>query len=167
MDLERTLLLGYGNQDRGDDGVAWHILGMLAKKLKQPILQYPGEIFHPKSDYPDLMFTLQLTPELSETLAKYDRICFIDAHTGAIPEKVQIINIEASFQTTPFTHHLTPHICLCLAENLFNKKPSAVLVSVRGYDFDFKPSLSNQTAILAEEAFQIIWDWLHSRNPLA
>jgi len=31
--FKRTLILGYGNPDRQDDGVAVHILEMLAKRL--------------------------------------------------------------------------------------------------------------------------------------
>ena len=34
--MKKILLLGYGNPDREDDGVAWHILRALAVKMGLP-----------------------------------------------------------------------------------------------------------------------------------
>ena len=37
----------------------------------------------------------ELTPELAETIAQYERVCFVDAHTGAVPHDVNVSAIAA------------------------------------------------------------------------
>ena len=76
-----TLFIGYGNPDRQDDGVAWHILAGIANQLgleTSPSWEDPL----PSSPEAEFAFYLQLTPELAEDLTSYDRVCFVDAHTG-------------------------------------------------------------------------------------
>ena len=65
---QRTLLC-YGNPDRQDEGVAFNIMVGLARELGY-ILPDPSENDgQPCGRSPDLMFVLQLSPELAETLA--------------------------------------------------------------------------------------------------
>ena len=52
--------------------------------------------------------------------------------------------------------------CLTLAGALYGQTPQGLVVSVRGYQFGFKNSLSPATATLAEEAFRRIVAWLDS-----
>jgi hydrogenase maturation protease len=155
------LILGYGNPDREDDGAAWHILVGLAQRLGRPAPDSYAEGFDESGLEPELIFTLQLTPELAETLAGYDRVCLIDAHTGAVPEDVHVENIAARFQSSPLTHHMTPQTLISLVETLYQRRPEAILVSVRGYQFEFVPRLSDRTAALAKQAEDKIWEWLH------
>ncbi len=155
-----TLIIGYGNFDREDDGVAWHILAALAGRLGYEVPQAPEEGMEPQGSEVDFLFRLQLTPEIAETVSAYDRACFVDAHTGAVPDDLHVERLEAQFQASPFTHHMTPETCLSIAETLYGKRPEAILVSVRGYQFGFERSLSSQTANLAGQAVEEIWKWL-------
>ena len=158
--MKKTLIIGYGNFDREDDGVSWHILTSLVKKLGRPVPNDPNEEFENTGESPDFLFTLQLMPELSELFAGYERVCFVDAHTGNIKNDLNIEYLKSSFQKSPFTHHMTPSTCLSLTESLYNATPEAVLVSVRGYNFDFKRSLSPRTHELATQAVDKIYEWL-------
>lgn len=158
--MESTLIIGYGNADRQDDGVAWHILRGLAHRLGREIPETPEEGLEPSGEPPHLMFVLQLTPELSETVAAYQRVCFVDAHTGNVPEEIKVAQLNSHFQASPFTHHLTPETCLALCETLYGHKPEAILVSVRGYEFGFSHELSAPTAALAQQAVESIMEWL-------
>lgn len=157
--MNRTLLIGYGNPDRQDDGVAWHILCALAKKLGYPAPSTYEDEF-PANNGLDFAFFLQLTPEMAEDIAAYERVCFVDAHTGVIPLEVQMIPVESEFQRSPFTHHLTAQSLLSMCETLYNKKPEAALLSVRGYHFLFTRELSAETAALVPEAVRLIEAWL-------
>jgi hydrogenase maturation protease len=130
--LKHILIIGYGNPDRQDDGVAWHIMYALAIKLGYPAPSTYEEEF-PANDGLDFTFSLQLTPEMAEEIAAYERVCFVDAHTGDIPREVQMIPVESEFQRSPFTHHLTAQSLLSMCETLYHKKPEAALLSVRGY----------------------------------
>ena len=83
-----TLIIGIGNADRQDDGVGWHILKNLADRLDQTVPEDPGEIVEVLTDKADLMFILQIYPELAETLSHYKRVCFVDAHTADIADEI-------------------------------------------------------------------------------
>jgi hydrogenase maturation protease len=163
--LNRSLILGYGNPDREDDGVAWHIQRALIAKLGLPTpASYEDEF--PLNTKMDFVFYLQLTPEMAEEIAPYDYICFLDAHTGNIPEPVRLIDVESDFQHSPFTHHLTPQSLISICETLYGKKPDAALISVRGYRFQFSRQLSEETQALVPQAVDLIWKWLSARNIL-
>jgi hydrogenase maturation protease len=158
--LTRTLLIGYGNPDREDDGLAWHILAALASRLGREVPESYETGFEPQSEQVDLLFQLQLMPELAETIGAYDQVCFVDAHTGAVPHEVHFTQLQPQFQRSPFTHHMTPETCLSLTQALYLKSPPGVLVSVRGYQFGFSRTLSPRSAELAEQAAKLIWEWL-------
>lgn len=154
-----VLILGYGNPDREDDGVAWHLLDRLARRL-DPSGQGMGEETVRAFDRVTLQFSLQLMPEMAEQVAMFDRVLFIDAHTGSEPEDLTWQPLTAHFQQSPFTHHMTPATLLSIAESLYGSRPQAVLVALRGFAFGFQRGLSEQTQKLAELAEQKIWDWL-------
>ena len=161
--MNSTLLIGYGNPDREDDGVAWHILHALIIKMGLPApASYEDEF--PQNAQVDFAFYLQLTPEMAEEISGYEYVCFLDAHTGAIPEPVRLIDVESDFQRSPFTHHLTPQSLISMCETLYQKKPEAALLSVRGYRFLFTRELSAETAALVSEAVSLIEEWLENRS---
>jgi hydrogenase maturation protease len=163
--LNRTLLIGYGNPDREDDGVAWHILRALTIKMGLPAPDsYENEF--PQNTQVDFSFYLQLTPEMAEEITAYDNVCFVDAHTGNIPEPVRLIDVKSDFQRSPFTHHLTPQSLISICETLYGKKPDAALISIRGYRFQFSRQLSEETQVLVPQAVDLIWKWLSARNIL-
>ena len=154
--MTKTLILGYGNPDRQDDGVAWHIISRLAQNLgRTPLTSFHTE-YESINTSIDLLCYLQLTPELAETIAGYNKAMLIDAHTENIEKEINISVISPQFQPSPFTHHITPNTCLALAESLYGNTPETHLISVRGYKFDFSQTLSRQTEILANKAAQII-----------
>ncbi len=109
----------------------------------------------------DYVFQLQLTPEIAYDLDQYDRVCFIDAHTGAVPEEVHFEKVTPHFQKSPFTHHLTAASLLSITDTLHHKTPETILVSVRGYQFGFARTLSEATSLLTRQAADIIQNWMH------
>lgn len=161
--LKDALLLGYGNPDREDDGVAWHILCALATKLGLESPASYNDDF-PQSANVDFIFQLQLTPELAEEIFTYKYVCFFDAHTGNIPEAVRLIDIKSDFQRSPLTHHLTPQSLMAICKTLYGDAPTAALISVQGHHFRFSRSLSENTAALVPQAVDLIWNWLAMKN---
>ena len=163
--MKKLFLLGYGNPDREDDGVAWHILRALTIKLGLDApASYEDEF--PEPEEMDFDFQLQLTPEMAEDIAQYPYVCFIDAHTGNIPEPVRLIHVESEFQSSPFTHHLTPQSLLSMCETIYQEKPDAALLSVLGHRFLFSRELSGETAALVPQAVERIWEWIDARKIL-
>ncbi|MCZ2127380.1 MAG: hypothetical protein LC099_06350 [Anaerolineales bacterium] len=164
--MKKFLFLGYGNPDREDDGVAWHILRELTVKLGLPAPTSYDDDF-PSTPNADFAFHLQLTPEMAEDVAEYEHVCFADAHTGNIAEEVRLIEIDSDFQKSPFTHHLTPQSLLSICETLYRRKPDSALLSVRGYQFLFSRELSPQTAALAPQAVESAWAWMKAQESQA
>lgn len=157
----KTLIFGYGNADRQDDGVAWHVLREVMRHFGLPVSDELDINFDDEQRQVHYEFQLQLTPEIADDLDAYDRVCFIDAHTGAVPEEVHIEKVSANFQKSPFTHHLTAASLLSIADTLHHKVPETILVSVRGYEFGFSQSLSAATTTLTRQAADIIMAWVN------
>lgn len=162
MNIDSTLFIGYGNPHRQDDGVAWHILAGLSQKLGRKVPEFWDEPFPLGEDFPHMIFELQLNPEIAETIANYKNICFVDAHTGNIPNDIQFGEVTGAFQTNPFTHHMPAETVLALTKSIYKAEPKAFLLSVRGYSFGFTQDLSPQTAFLSAIAITKGWDWLES-----
>jgi hydrogenase maturation protease len=158
--VPRTLIVGYGNADRQDDGVAWHVLSGLARRLGRTVPDAPEDGFFPEGIDIDLWYVLQLVPEMSEDFARYERICFVDAHTGNIAGEILLQLVDQSPAASAFTHHLTPAACLALTQAVYGKTPEAKLLSIRGYQFGFDRELSPETAVLAQKAIQTLMEWL-------
>ena len=159
-----TLILGYGNVDRQDDGVAWHVMVGLENRLGRPGPFNPEDGFPLADSPPDLIFVLQLTPELAETIAQYKRVCFMDAHTGNVDANIDLTQVTNDFQASPLTHHMTPSSCLAMSQTLFHGEATAVLLSIQGYEFGFSHDLSPQTGKLVQPAVEMIWGWLQTKN---
>ena len=157
--MNQTLVLGYGNPDRQDDGVAWHVLHALAIQLTPA---RPGFLRGRVSAQRPVGFRLYapIDPEMAEQISPYERVCFVDAHTGSIAKEVQLVPVKGQFQHSPFTHHLTAQSLLSMCQSLYGKTPQCSLLSVRGYRFEFERELSAETAALVPQALEIIMGWM-------
>ncbi|MCC7360563.1 MAG: hypothetical protein IT317_13875 [Anaerolineales bacterium] len=162
MTCAETLIVGYGNVDRMDDGLAWHVLAALVVALGGPAPATPDDPLLIPGGRADCRFMLQLTPELAEDLARYRRVCFVDAHTGDLPAATQLAAVTPSFTASPFTHHLTPATCLALAQALYGHAPEAVVASARGEAFGFDQALSPAAAARVPLLTRAILAWLNA-----
>lgn len=161
MARAETLIVGYGNVDRMDDGLAWHVLATLVGALGGPLPITPDDPLLIPGGRADCRFMLQLTPELAEDLARYQRVCFVDAHTGDLPAETQLVAVTPSFTASPFTHHLTPATVLALAQALYGHAPEAVVASARGEAFGFDQALSPAVAARVPTLTRDILAWLN------
>jgi hydrogenase maturation protease len=155
-----TLIIGFGNADRQDDGVGWHIIHKLADRIHQPTPDDPGAAIEIEHETVDLLYILQIYPELAETLSHYRRVCFVDAHTGDIEEEIVWQNITPAYEKSPLTHHMSPSTVLSITAMIYDNVPEACLLSVRGYHFQFNRRLSPKTTALAETATHQLWQWI-------
>ncbi|MDD5170196.1 MAG: hydrogenase maturation protease, partial [Syntrophales bacterium] len=143
--MKRTLVIGYGNFDRADDGVAYGVINSLRRRLGLNELPEEETGLDDLGRRVDSVFLTQLTPELMDLLAGYDRIVFVDAHINSDPRPLQCSPVVPEAASLTFTHHITPALLLALMQALLNREPAGYLVSIRGYDFDFHRGLSPQT----------------------
>lgn len=152
----RTLVIGYGNLDRGDDGVAYAIVnGLRRALLREPLDEEETGLEH-LGGRSDTIFLRQLVPEIMETAAAYDQLVFVDAHVGDRDGEIAWRQIVPAFLPSAFTHHLTPATFLALMRALYDRAPAGYLLSVRGHTFDFHRGLSEATAELVGPAVEKI-----------
>ncbi|MBI5950824.1 MAG: hydrogenase maturation protease [Chloroflexi bacterium] len=130
----RTLILGYGNTLRKDDGLGVYAAQALAS------LPLPDDV--------EIRTCQQLSPELSPTLAQVDHAIFIDAALASNGEKPGTINTRIlhpkTNQPSGITHHFDPETLLAMAESLYGHAPQATLFSVVAASFDLEEGLSSE-----------------------
>jgi hydrogenase maturation protease len=148
----RTLVAGFGNLYRRDDGVARVVVNALRERLGHPALDPMDDGFGDLGHPIDTVVLHQLVPELAEEFKDYALVIFVDAHVDAIPEPLHEERLEATYRA-PFVYHQThPSTVLALTHQLHGRAPDAVLISLLGHDFDFGEGLSEETAALVEPA---------------
>jgi len=158
--MPRSLVIGYGNIDRADDGVAFAVINALRRRQGRMPLGEDETGLEALGVPVDTVFLSQLTPELMEALCDYERIVFVDAHVLPDAEGLYCQAVTAESAPSILIHHVTPGMLLALLKALYGREPAACLVSVRGYDFDFHRCLSPQTEALVEAAAVRIVGWL-------
>jgi hydrogenase maturation protease len=154
--MPRTLVIGFGNIDRADDGVAFFVINALRRRLGQRPLLEDETGLEELGAQVDSVFLSQLTPELLETLAGYPQVIFMDAHVYENVDALHCEPVSPEYTPSTFTHHLTPAAFLALLKTLYHREPAGQLVSIRGHDFDFHRDLSAETQALVEPAVEQI-----------
>ncbi len=117
-----TLVLGWGNPGRRDDGLGPALVAELADEAP------PGVTL--ASDY-------QLQVEDAAEVARHERVIFVDADRSAGVEPFWIRRLVPAPGGPGYTtHELAPDQVLSLSRNLFGRQPEAWLLGIRGRDFD-------------------------------
>lgn len=158
--MSRTLVIGFGNIHRADDGVAFEVINALRRRLGQKGLSEEDTGLEELGSMVDSVFISQLTPELMDTMAEYGRVIFVDAHVYENMDDLHCSPVVPEYAPSTFTHHLTPAALLALLKTLYQAEPTGHLVSIRGYDFDFHRNLSEKTGALVEPAADCILRFL-------
>ncbi|HYM77368.1 MAG TPA: hydrogenase maturation protease [Candidatus Dormibacteraeota bacterium] len=130
--MPQILIVAYGNPMRCDDGVAWRAAEILEKDFHPPDVQ--------------ILRLHQLTPELADTVSRFQRVIFVDAASAeqSLPGEIRIEELPAADPNDParFSHVLSPQTVVVLAAKLYGAKLQAFLATVTGENFDHGDSLS-------------------------
>ncbi len=141
-----TLVIGYGNDLRGDDAAGIRAATLLA-----------GEAPEHRS-----IITQQLAPDLAADIAQAERVVFVDAypadHDGA-PLRVERVpgdGEDSEGRDSPLGHRSDPATLVGLARRLFGATPEAWVVGIPAYCFDADEAISPQTSFWIDEAVALI-----------
>ena len=139
----RTLVVGWGNPLRGDDGTG----RLLAEELEDHAA--PGV---------EALALHQLVPEVAAKLAEADRVVFVDARADDSPPWVRLerIHPDDSAVAGRLAHACAPAGLLGLARTVYHAEPEAWLVSVAGRCFDHVEGLSPFARRAAAEARTVL-----------
>ncbi len=143
-----SLIIGYGNTLRSDDGAGYRIAEKIAEWGLENVRSLPCH---------------QLTPELADDISKADTVFFVDA---GLPNSLTQDDITLTpicpdhpESTINLGHGLNPYALLAMAKSLYNASPDAYLVTVPTEDFNF----GEQMSALTQESVAIILDALLKR----
>ena len=161
--MNKTLVIGFGNVYRRDDGVALVVLNALRERLGRPPLELDQDGFDELGYQVDTVLLHQLMPELAQTIAPYALIVFVDAHVGSIPEPIREEELEVCYKPATVSHLLHPCTVLAMAQELYGSTLRGVLLSVRGHDFDFGEGLSEPTAALVPQAVERVLELIEGQ----
>ncbi|RPJ73040.1 MAG: hydrogenase maturation protease [Desulfobacteraceae bacterium] len=150
-------VIGIGNPDRGDDGVARHVIDRLRAELGVAPLDESETGLGASGPGTALIFVRQLVPELVMDLGECDRMVFLDAHVPSEPREIVCTRIapEARFASR-LTHCLPPEGFLWLLAAAAGRRPESFLVSLRGECFDLARGLSPAAAGLVAPAAELV-----------
>jgi hydrogenase maturation protease len=121
------LVIGYGNELRGDDAVGPRVANEVAGWKLAGVRT---------------MACHQLTPELADPIAAAGRVIFVDA-VGAFSKEVSICEIAPAAPSSGITTHVVdPQILLRLARQVYGQCPRAWWLTVPVEKLDFGEKLS-------------------------
>ncbi|MGB8699360.1 MAG: hydrogenase maturation protease [Thermosynechococcaceae cyanobacterium] len=134
----KTLVIGYGNSLRGDDGVGPLVAEQVAEWNLPEVRS---------------LFIHQLTPELAADIAQVETVFFIDAwqivNTQSPPSLVGDLGseckIERLFPTpspTSLDHTWSPNTLLYLAKILYDADPITYHILIPAIQFNYGETLS-------------------------
>jgi hydrogenase maturation protease len=137
-----TLVIGYGNDLRSDDGAGRVVADRIAA------LDLPGVTTRSLS---------QLTPELSLEIAGATQVVFVDASIDVAKTTVTPVVADTA-EESPWTHHTTPQSLLAMTGTVGPVPQSAHTVSIPVADLGLGLELSPISAAGVDEAVELITD---------
>ena len=139
-----ALLIGFGNQGRGDDGLG-------------PVFAERIERAAPDGLAIDIDY--QLTVDHALAIADADLVVFADAEIGAAGS-FSFAPVAADGATVMGSHELSPQAVLTLAKTLYGRTPPAYLLGIAGWDYgEVKEGLSPEATAHLDEAEAFFLDW--------
>ena len=139
----KSLVIGYGNSLRGDDGIGQATAQAFANEAA--------------IDCVDVIVCHQLTPELAECIAAVDLVVFVDAAVNIQPGAVVVREIQAtSALSSGLVHTADPASLLDLARKLYSRLPRAFLITVGVSSLALGEGLSDTAAAALPEAIAAV-----------
>ena len=135
-----SLVLGYGNDLRSDDGAG----RVVADRVND--LQLPGV---------SVRSVMQLTPELALEIAGCETVVFVDASVE-VAETTATPVVAAPGESTAMSHYATPAALLGLTATVGDLPATAIAVSIPVVDIGLGMELSPTTAAGIEEAISMV-----------
>ncbi|HRQ39933.1 MAG TPA: hydrogenase maturation protease [Chloroflexota bacterium] len=134
-----TLVLGYGNPLRGDDGVGW----VVAERLHGAagITAVP---LH------------QLLPEHADLMQTAVHVIFVDATVMGEPGAVQVQPLAPDRQGLAASHQMSPGVLLAMVGELYGRCPPAHLITITGQDFGYSETLSPPVQESVEQVIEMV-----------
>jgi hydrogenase maturation protease len=154
--VPRILVYGYGNPGRQDDGLGVIFTDELEKWVESAHLVN----VHTDSNY-------QLNLEDAAGIANYDIVIFADASKEDL-QHFSLVPLEPSEHAQFSMHSVSAAFILYLCHQIFNHKPKAYLLHIKGYKWDFMSQPSDKARENLDLALVYTKDFiLNNSKPVA
>ncbi len=142
--MKRTLVIGYGNTLRGDDGAGVRAAERIATRFPDA----------------EVLLVHELQPEIAEVISRYEGVMFLDA--SAEGSSVSSTVIRPSSESRPDgSHGHSPATLLALCRNLYGHVPQrSLLVGIPGRNFGFCEHLSPFAESMVDQAIVEVGHYL-------
>jgi hydrogenase maturation protease len=138
----KKLLIGWGNELRGDDAA-----GRLT--ARHVALWHTPDI--------EVMDIHQLTPELSYWIANSAHVIFVDAYPSLEPSTLRLSPILPGSDTSVSSlHHVTPSFLVTMAHALYGQCPPALQIGIPALRMDICAEVSSFAQASVIEALDVI-----------
>ncbi|MCB9283479.1 MAG: hydrogenase maturation protease [Lewinellaceae bacterium] len=147
------VILGIGNDSRGDDGLAWAFLDALEG---DPHLQA------------QLLYRYQLQPEDADAIAQAKTVVFVDATKDPLERGFHWQSGLPERQPQVHSHWLPPSAVLGLCQEVFGTCPEAYILAISGEQWELGQGLSVPAKKRLKAALRFFRQWLllsSSLNP--
>lgn len=148
-DRNEMVILGVGNDSRGDDGLGWAFLDALEGNRESPSR---------------LIYRYQLQPEDAAEIATAKYAIFVDASKAMLEEGFLWESATPERHPQVNSHWLPPSAVLGLCLEMQETLPDAFVLSIAGYQWELGQGLSPHAARNLEAALSFFREWLRSKG---
>ncbi len=134
-----TLIIGYGNSLRGDDGAGPALIEAIEKRMGCS-----------RSQDWQLISCMQLIPELTAVMSHCRRVIFVDASVQLPVGKVTIRRVKANETASSNLHDYGPEQLVRFCQEIFDCRPEAWIVAIGATTLELGDILSQTTAEVVE-----------------
>lgn len=145
------LLIGIGNDSRGDDGLGWKFLDVLGAKGLTC----------------EKAYRYQLQIEDAEFISSFQHVVFIDATREPIAAGFYFSPCEPADEFSFSTHRQSPGVVLHLAQDLFQSKVKGYVLAIAGYEWALGQGLSKRGEANLERAIQFFTERFKASREVA
>jgi hydrogenase maturation protease len=124
---QKILLIGIGNNCRGDDGLGWKFVELVESM---------------GLDFIDHEYRYQLQVEDAALISEYDVVYFVDASYEKMDKGFELRPCIACDEEQVSSHAQSPGAILKLANDLYKKFPEAYVLAIGGESWELETSLS-------------------------
>jgi hydrogenase maturation protease len=145
----KVLMIGIGNNGRGDDAMGWMFIDQVAG-----LTSFETE------------YRYQLQIEDAALIGEYDIVIFVDASMKKIKNGFSFKSCTPVNQFSFSTHRIEPGSILWLCRELYGKLPAAYVMAIEGTHWELHQGLSIKAQQNFDKAILYFKNWMN-QHPVA
>ncbi len=148
--MKKTLIYGYGNPGRQDDGLGSRFTELCEKWIQSE-----------KIENITIDCNYQLNVEDAALIADFELVIFVDASVVEDVDDFRLETIAADNSRIEFSMHaVSVGYVVDLCNKIYGKSPLSYVLHIKAYEFDFKEELTQKAEANMMAAFEFLKGFL-------